>query len=137
MIHQNLWKNCCNYSNLAQSQMLLYKHQQHLVPDYCTIYEQNQVLHWNITTNKIYEKLARITQIWNSAKCYFKCISNIYGTWLLYQIWIKSYFYEISQQSHKIYDMAINTQIWRRAKFKFFTCISSPWCLIPIWIKSI
>ena len=32
-----------------------------------------------------------ITQIWNRVKCYFACIiSATHGTWLLYQIWIKS-----------------------------------------------
>ena len=51
---QNVWKDYHNYSNLAQSQMLLYKHEQCMVhvPDNCTKYEPNHhILLWDITTN--------------------------------------------------------------------------------------
>ena len=49
---QNLWKNCHNYSNLAQDQILLYMHQQHIIPDYSTIYKLNELIFsWDITTN--------------------------------------------------------------------------------------
>ena len=40
------------YSNVAQSQMVFYIHQQHMVPDYCTKYEQNI----SQQTHKIYER---------------------------------------------------------------------------------
>ena len=38
---QNLGKNCHNYSNLAQSQILCYMHQQPMVPNHSTRYEEN------------------------------------------------------------------------------------------------
>ena len=42
---------------------------------------------------------------------------------------ITTFFFEILQQTLKIYEkIAIITQIWHRAKF-YFTCISGPWYL--------
>ena len=38
-------KNCHNYSNLAQSQILLYIHQRVMLPDHDTQYEENQSSH--------------------------------------------------------------------------------------------
>ena len=50
--------------------MLFYKHEQHIVPDNCTKYEQNHhILLQDNTTNtqlKIDEKITIITQIWQS-----------------------------------------------------------------------
>ena len=49
---QNVWQSVHNYSNVVQIQMLFYKHEQHIVPDRATKYEQNHhILLCNITTN--------------------------------------------------------------------------------------
>ena len=46
--------------------------------------------------------------------------SATHGTWLLYQIWIKS----TRQQQHKLYEkVAIITDIWHRAKCYFTSMI--------------
>ena len=47
----NVWKSVNNYSNLEQSHILFYKHKQHMIPDYCTNYEQNHVILGDITIN--------------------------------------------------------------------------------------
>ena len=39
-----------NYSNLIQSQTAFYKHEQLMIPDNCTKYENQHIL-WDITTN--------------------------------------------------------------------------------------
>ena len=58
---QNLWKNCHNYTNLEQSQMLFHMHQQHIVPDYCAKYEQNHpILQDDITTNSQYFNMKKL-----------------------------------------------------------------------------
>ena len=44
---------------------------------------------------------------------------------------ITTFFFEISQQTHKIYEKIAITQIWHRAKF-YLTCISGPWYLIMV-----
>ena len=42
--------------------MLLHKHEQHMVPDYCAKYEQNHhILLCDITTLKMFEQMAIIT----------------------------------------------------------------------------
>ena len=59
--HTNLWLTCykCNkniYTVQLKKLMIFYIHWQHMVPDYCTKYEQNQpILLCNIATLKIYE----------------------------------------------------------------------------------
>ena len=59
---QNAWKSGHNYSNLAQSQMLIYKHEQLMVPDNWTKYyeQNNHILLWDIIILKIYEKLLKL-----------------------------------------------------------------------------
>ena len=77
------------------------------------------------------EQLATITQIWQSAKCYFTHMSN---TSVLKTVpdmnKITASFSEVSQQTLKRYEqIAIISQIWHRAKF-YFTCMSNQWYLI-------
>ena len=43
--HSKCKKNGHNYSNLTQSQILFYLHQQPMVPDYCTQFEENPSSH--------------------------------------------------------------------------------------------
>ena len=75
---QNVWNIGHNYLNLTKSQMLFYKHEQHIIPDNCTTrYDKNHhILLWDITTPKMYEKNATISQIWHTAKIYFTCNSS-------------------------------------------------------------
>ena len=42
---KNWLKNCHNYSNLAHRQILFYMHQQPMVPDHGTQYEENLASH--------------------------------------------------------------------------------------------
>ena len=89
----------------------------------------NQPFHfWDIITSDI----AIITQIWHGAKCILYA-SVTHGTWLLYQIWTKS--------THSSWDITTNTQnLWKnRHDYSnlaqsqyYFTCNSSPWCLIMV-----
>ena len=74
----------------------------------------------------MYEKVAIITDIWQSLMlftrmnnaCYLITVSNINK--------ITTFFYDISQQTLNIYEtIAIITEMWHRAKF-YFTCISGP-----------
>ena len=44
-ISQQTLKHCHNYSNLAQSQILFYMHQQPMIPDHGTQYEENPASH--------------------------------------------------------------------------------------------
>ena len=55
----SVWKSSHNYSNLAQSPMVFYKHDQHMVPDKCTEYEQKDHIFSEISqqTLKMYEKI--------------------------------------------------------------------------------
>ena len=89
---QNVWKSGYSYSNLAQSQMLFYKDEQCILPDNCTKYEHNHhILLQDISTLKMYEKIAIITQIWYKAKFYFTDLS---GPWYLIMVpilWRKSW----------------------------------------------
>ena len=83
-----------NNPNLAQCQILFYKHKEQMVPDYCTKYEQNHcTLLWHITknTNKNMIKLPWvITQIWHRAKFYFMCISSPWYKIMVPNTWRKS-----------------------------------------------
>ena len=61
-------------TQIWQSQMLFYKHEQGIVPDNCTKYEQNHhiLLRDNTTnTQNLILKIAIITQILHRAKFYF------------------------------------------------------------------
>ena len=60
---QNVWKSGCNYSNLAQSQMLLYKHEQPITPNNYLIWPKSphSFLRYH-NKHKIYHNLAIITQ---------------------------------------------------------------------------
>ena len=80
-MHKEYDKIGHNYSNLAKSQILFYKHEQHIIPDNCIQYEQNRhILLWDITTNtQNLQKIAIISHIWNRAKFYFKSISSDHG----------------------------------------------------------
>ena len=111
---QNIYEtHCHNYSNLAWSLMLFYMHHQYLI----TVQNMNKInpLSSEIANkNKMYEKVAKITQIWHRAKCYFTSMSNIwYPITLPNMTTITTSFSEISQETLKIYEkLAINTHIW-------------------------
>ena len=71
-----------NYSNVAQSQILFYKHEKCIVPDNCTKYENNSPHpspKQSQQTLKIYEKLPIITQICYRAKIFLHA-SAAHGT---------------------------------------------------------
>ena len=71
---QNVWKGVYNYSNVAQSQMLLYKHKQHIVPD-ITVWNMNKITtffsEYHNRHSNVKEKIAIITHIWHRAKFFF------------------------------------------------------------------
>ena len=75
---QNLWKSGHNnYSNLAKSQMLFYKHEQCIIPDNCNKYEKNyHILH----IKNFWKKMVIITPILHTALFYFTYNSS---TWYL------------------------------------------------------
>ena len=114
--------------------MTFYKHRQHIVPNYCTKYEQNQlILLWDITTNT--------QNAWTSGH---NDSNLVQGQMIFYkheQCMVpdnctkykqNTTFFEISQQTLKIYEkIAIITQIWHKAKF-YFICISSLCYLIMV-----
>ena len=59
---QNLCKNCHIYSNLAQSQILFYMHQQPMVPDHGTQYKENPFsyhggMHKDVLTDRLVDGL--------------------------------------------------------------------------------
>ena len=59
--------------------------------------------------------------------------SNIHGTWLLYQVWIKSTHSTLRyHRKQKIYEqVAMIAQIWHRDKY-YFTKISKAWYPINV-----
>ena len=64
---------------MAKSQMLFYKHEQHIIPDNSTRYEQklpHSFLRYHNKHSKVYEKIPIISQIWHRVKMYFTCISS-------------------------------------------------------------
>ena len=75
----NLWNNRHKCYIFVQSHGIFYMHQVPIMVDYCIKYEQNQPnssLGYRKKHIKFKKNIAVITQIWNIAQCYFKCISN-------------------------------------------------------------
>ena len=97
---QNLGCNGHKCYILAQSQGMFNMLQVPIVVDYCTKYEQNQlILFWDIVTNIKWRKnIGIITQSWHRSKRYSMCIGN---TWYLITVpnmnTINPFLFEISQ----------------------------------------
>ena len=75
--NSHLWKNCHNYANLSQCQILFYMHQQPMVPDYGAKYEENPSWHHRGKCNdgiQFMKKNTIITQVWHIVRYYFICI---------------------------------------------------------------